>query len=291
MIFQAGKEVVKDRFIALWNQKETRNLSAGRQRRGWSSVWNSGGDVSAFSVLEAGTPGITCCVWAWELSLSYRTAMHRLRTCAVRLRPLTASQNAKTLTQQRPAATLRTFQPIRRYTAPVAAEPFLNGTSSNYVEEMYYAWLENPKSVHKVRGWAPDEVRHWPRIVSGSVRNDFTISYIFFYDFYYLFYMNAIWKQPLSDYAKHTITISHIFYYYYVQILSHNSSSTVCHRPINEVSIMIKIHFLSDRNYGFRSTGECPKNSHQYFTINWNHKTYTTLPKVCGTSTFPCTWM
>uniref|UniRef100_A0A8C2L4U6 2-oxoglutarate dehydrogenase complex component E1 n=1 Tax=Cyprinus carpio TaxID=7962 RepID=A0A8C2L4U6_CYPCA len=35
------------------------------------------------------------------------------------------------------------------YTAPVAAEPFLNGTSSNYVEEMYYAWLENPKSVHK----------------------------------------------------------------------------------------------------------------------------------------------
>nr|XP_033798845.1 LOW QUALITY PROTEIN: 2-oxoglutarate dehydrogenase-like, mitochondrial [Geotrypetes seraphini] len=28
-------------------------------------------------------------------------------------------------------------------------EPFLNGTSSNYVEEMYYAWLENPQSVHK----------------------------------------------------------------------------------------------------------------------------------------------
>uniref|UniRef100_A0A8C2KS02 2-oxoglutarate dehydrogenase complex component E1 n=1 Tax=Cyprinus carpio TaxID=7962 RepID=A0A8C2KS02_CYPCA len=50
---------------------------------------------------------------------------------------------------QRPAATPRTFQPFRCYTAPVAAEPFLNGTSSNYVEEMYYAWLENPKSVHK----------------------------------------------------------------------------------------------------------------------------------------------
>lgn len=77
--------------------------------------------------------------------------MHRLRTCAARLRPITASQTAKTPTQQRPAATFRTFQPIRRYTAPVAAEPFLNGTSSNYVEEMYYAWLENPKSVHKVR--------------------------------------------------------------------------------------------------------------------------------------------
>uniref|UniRef100_A0A8C3CEX8 2-oxoglutarate dehydrogenase complex component E1 n=1 Tax=Cairina moschata TaxID=8855 RepID=A0A8C3CEX8_CAIMO len=43
----------------------------------------------------------------------------------------------------------RTFQRIRCYSAPVAAEPFLSGTSSNYVEEMYYAWLENPKSVHK----------------------------------------------------------------------------------------------------------------------------------------------
>lgn len=81
--------------------------------------------------------------------------MHRLRTCAARLRPITASQTAKNLSQQRPAATPRTFQQLRCYTAPVAAEPFLNGTSSNYVEEMYYAWLENPKSVHKVR---------WPRI-------------------------------------------------------------------------------------------------------------------------------
>lgn len=78
--------------------------------------------------------------------------MHRLRTCAARLRPITASQTAKNPSQQRPVTTLRTFQPFRRYTAPVAAEPFLNGTSSNYVEEMYYAWLENPKSVHKVRG-------------------------------------------------------------------------------------------------------------------------------------------
>ncbi|KAM4597494.1 2-oxoglutarate dehydrogenase complex component E1-like [Polymixia lowei] len=80
--------------------------------------------------------------------------MHRLRTCAARLRPLTASQAAQTVGQQRPntvSATsgTRTFQPIRCYTAPVASEPFLNGTSSNYVEEMYYAWLEDPKSVHK----------------------------------------------------------------------------------------------------------------------------------------------
>lgn len=76
--------------------------------------------------------------------------MFNLRTCAAKLRPLTASQTVKTISQHRLAAP-RTFQRIRCYSAPVAAEPFLSGTSSNYVEEMYYAWLENPKSVHKVR--------------------------------------------------------------------------------------------------------------------------------------------
>uniref|UniRef100_A0A672HUW1 2-oxoglutarate dehydrogenase complex component E1 n=1 Tax=Salarias fasciatus TaxID=181472 RepID=A0A672HUW1_SALFA len=80
--------------------------------------------------------------------------MHRFRTCAARLRPLTASQAAQTAGQQRPITAApsggaRTFQPIRCFSAPVASEPFLNGTSSNYVEEMYFAWLEDPKSVHK----------------------------------------------------------------------------------------------------------------------------------------------
>uniref|UniRef100_A0AAY4APJ8 2-oxoglutarate dehydrogenase complex component E1 n=1 Tax=Denticeps clupeoides TaxID=299321 RepID=A0AAY4APJ8_9TELE len=78
--------------------------------------------------------------------------MHRLRTCAARLRPLTAARTGRGTSIQRtpvPAAAPRTFRHIRCYTAPVAAEPFLNGTSSNYVEEMYYAWLEDPKSVHK----------------------------------------------------------------------------------------------------------------------------------------------
>lgn len=80
----------------------------------------------------------------------FRTRMFHLRTCAAKLRPLTASQTVKTFSQNRPAAA-RTLGQIRCFTAPVAAEPFLSGTSSNYVEEMYYAWLENPKSVHKVR--------------------------------------------------------------------------------------------------------------------------------------------
>lgn len=75
--------------------------------------------------------------------------MFHLRTCAATLRPLTASQTVRTLSQARPAAA-RTLGQTRCYAAPVAAEPFLSGTSGSYVEEMYYAWLEDPKSVHKV---------------------------------------------------------------------------------------------------------------------------------------------
>lgn len=32
-----------------------------------------------------------------------------------------------------------------------ASEPFLNGTTSNYVEEMYNNWMRDPTSVHTVR--------------------------------------------------------------------------------------------------------------------------------------------
>lgn len=39
---------------------------------------------------------------------------------------------------------------IRKYNSRVATEPFLNGSSSSYVEEMYNAWLQDPHSVHVV---------------------------------------------------------------------------------------------------------------------------------------------
>lgn len=39
---------------------------------------------------------------------------------------------------------------IRQYNVPVASEPFLNGSSSQYVEDMYNAWLADPSSVHTV---------------------------------------------------------------------------------------------------------------------------------------------
>lgn len=37
-----------------------------------------------------------------------------------------------------------------RHQNTAAAEPFLNGSSSIYIEEMYQAWQQDPNSVHKV---------------------------------------------------------------------------------------------------------------------------------------------
>ena len=37
----------------------------------------------------------------------------------------------------------------RSYASAVAAEPFLNGSSSIYVEEMFNSWQQDPQSVHK----------------------------------------------------------------------------------------------------------------------------------------------
>lgn len=41
-------------------------------------------------------------------------------------------------------------EPYRLYASRAATEPFINGTSSSYVEEMYNAWLTDPQSVHVV---------------------------------------------------------------------------------------------------------------------------------------------
>lgn len=38
----------------------------------------------------------------------------------------------------------------RNYATQAAAEPFLSGSSSVYVEEMYSAWQKDPNCVHKV---------------------------------------------------------------------------------------------------------------------------------------------
>ncbi|XP_056632148.1 2-oxoglutarate dehydrogenase complex component E1 isoform X5 [Diorhabda carinulata] len=41
-----------------------------------------------------------------------------------------------------------TNSPSRSYNVPAASEPFLNGSSGQYVEDMYNAWLVDPSSVH-----------------------------------------------------------------------------------------------------------------------------------------------
>ncbi|XP_055687626.1 2-oxoglutarate dehydrogenase complex component E1 isoform X4 [Lutzomyia longipalpis] len=49
--------------------------------------------------------------------------------------------------KSRIASELLPASSIRHYNS-AAAEPFLNGSSSNYVEDMYNAWLRDPASVH-----------------------------------------------------------------------------------------------------------------------------------------------
>lgn len=52
------------------------------------------------------------------------------------------------------AATCNTNTVVYQSTK-VAKEPFLNGTTSNYIEDMYNAWLVDPSSVHKVSIYLP----------------------------------------------------------------------------------------------------------------------------------------
>jgi len=89
--------------------------------------------------------------------------MYRTRSLVTSLLPLLpgvapeklAVWLAKGVVQQSTGARAATAASFRLYSAapppPVAAEPFLNGSSSIYVEEMYNAWLQDPKSVHAVR--------------------------------------------------------------------------------------------------------------------------------------------
>ncbi|KAL5968232.1 2-oxoglutarate dehydrogenase mitochondrial, partial [Taenia solium] len=50
---------------------------------------------------------------------------------------------------RRPCQLNRWISCTVRYQHKSAAEPFLNGTSSNYIEDIYAAWLKDPNSVHK----------------------------------------------------------------------------------------------------------------------------------------------
>ncbi|OCT72033.1 hypothetical protein XELAEV_18035017mg [Xenopus laevis] len=69
--------------------------------------------------------------------------MSHLRSVAAKLKPYCTGLLVKH------NSILRTLPPRCYVYSSGAKEPFLSGTNSSYVEEMYYAWLENPKSVHK----------------------------------------------------------------------------------------------------------------------------------------------
>jgi len=77
--------------------------------------------------------------------------MHRARNVITKLTPLVGSEQFGSwlLHSSKPSRTV-VVSTTRHYNAPVATEPFLNGSSSAYVEEMYNAWLADPKSVHVV---------------------------------------------------------------------------------------------------------------------------------------------
>lgn len=50
-----------------------------------------------------------------------------------------------------PSAICSTITISRRwYALPAVADPFLSGSSSTYIEDMYNAWLKDPNTVHAV---------------------------------------------------------------------------------------------------------------------------------------------
>jgi len=49
-----------------------------------------------------------------------------------------------------PVAPIVTKTGEKQNFSTAAAEPFLSGSSTSYVEDMYNKWLENPASVHAV---------------------------------------------------------------------------------------------------------------------------------------------
>uniref|UniRef100_A0A8C5IX78 2-oxoglutarate dehydrogenase-like, mitochondrial n=1 Tax=Junco hyemalis TaxID=40217 RepID=A0A8C5IX78_JUNHY len=62
---------------------------------------------------------------------------------------LCCGSNSEGSLMPRPELSRRAFLHGQRYASSGTSESVLSGSNSNYVEEMYCAWLENPESVHK----------------------------------------------------------------------------------------------------------------------------------------------
>lgn len=75
--------------------------------------------------------------------------MHRARLLVNTLSTKNGQKFASWLLSKSAAPTVYAAS-VRNYNVPAAAEPFLNGGSSTYIEDMYNAWLADPSTVHSV---------------------------------------------------------------------------------------------------------------------------------------------
>ena len=71
--------------------------------------------------------------------------MHRVRSLVRAISGLPSQKFAAWLVKNSPVAIQ-----CRTYNSPAPSEPFLNGSSSQYVEDMYNSWIQDPSSVHVV---------------------------------------------------------------------------------------------------------------------------------------------
>lgn len=75
--------------------------------------------------------------------------MHRAKSIITTLSGKQSQKFASWLLSKGPAPAA-TVVSTRLYSVPASQESFLNGSSANYVEDMYNAWLKDPSSVHAV---------------------------------------------------------------------------------------------------------------------------------------------
>lgn len=78
--------------------------------------------------------------------------MYRAKTIFSTLAPLAGERYISWIARSSPSTRINQIFAVydRKYSSHAATEPFLNGSSSSYVEEMYNAWLQDPHSVHVV---------------------------------------------------------------------------------------------------------------------------------------------
>lgn len=75
--------------------------------------------------------------------------MHRARSIVTTISNQQSQKFASWLLSKGPLPAICATS-TRTYNVPASAEPFLNGSSATYVEDMYNAWLKDPASVHSV---------------------------------------------------------------------------------------------------------------------------------------------